>query len=233
MPNPIRVRAFDQPWHEFLVSIENIGSEDVVIDNIYLDGDPDFSCSLDEERCPKTMSGGPECGGIGGMFFTCYYVDVSGEQASGTLVVETSDPTSPTVRVPVILDLVGDLTDPISENPEMKEARLIAKPNPVRVTPLPVGQSLVMELCLFSHGMDISTDIMISTEGNSFSVLRVEDLEGNTVPFPFDFEPYTGPYTLFVEYRPLDESHEDGKLILEFTDGWGLRQMLEFPLTFQ
>jgi hypothetical protein len=244
MANPIRVRAVPSAgvaWDEFIVTISNIGSEDLVIDDIYVKGDPDFSCPMDGLRFPYTDSGNPSCSvGPGMAFFTCYFSIISGDQARGLLVVETHDPTSPSVEVPIVLDLVGDLTPNDWGDLPQEQMFFSVKPNPVRISPLPVGQSLVIELCYLSMTWQLAPqehnsakNVMVSTEGDAFSVLRVEDGSGNTLPLPFDCWPDAYRGKIFVEYRPLEDSHEDGRLVVRFTDDYGLRQTLKVPLTFQ
>ena len=146
------------------------------------------------------------------MGFGIHYVPDGETLAEATLVVETNDPTSPTVRVPIMFDTTGTLThdDPMSP-PSVEDAFIWVKPNPIRI---PAGTTSTTDLCV---------EIPNYSEGCSLDLIRVHG-EGLSLVDPTDLD---SPQ---ISYVPATGDLMDGAFIVDFTDNWGDAHTLVVPI---
>lgn len=222
-PNPIRFRP---EWGGDIgtspsvgIHVENIGSEEVWVQDTWIEGSGEFyfgweDLPPDEQpNRPVPHAGQPECrGGGAGMGFGLHYVPEGDALLEATLVVGTDDPTSPTVRVPIVFDTTGTLTwdDPMAHSPE-EEAVIWVKPNPIRIA---AGTASTTDLCV---------GIESCAEGCSLDRIRVHG-EG------LFLEDETDLVNPRISYVPETDGRMDGAFIVEFTNNWGDALSLVVPI---
>jgi hypothetical protein len=240
MPNPILYRTI--PWMEETeswITVTNIGSEDVAIDKIYLVGDPDFRFpteSRDFEFSEKSpdfpfpMRIDAEEDGWGHtlMGFMMLHKLITSRNPETYLVIKTSDPTSPTLRIPIV-----HFAGYSGSYDGSKETWLQIKPNPIRLDQLSSGNSHVEEIGVLGSSIGSENQIKnvaFSTIGDDFSISEITDNWGNRLTIPVDIDVHAEPIRVFLEYRPRDDQPDNGLLVVTFTDGWGLTQNLRVPI---
>lgn len=240
MPNPILYETI--PWleeNESWITVTNIGSEDVTIDKIYLVGDPDFwfptehrdfefSEKSPDFPFPHRIQAEEDGWGQSLMGFAMYHKIITSRTPETYLVIKTSDPTSPTLRIPIVR-----YAGYSGSQGGMEGIWLQIKPNPIRLDQISPGNSHVVEIGVMGGsfaGEDHIKNMEFSTTGNDFSILEITDNWGNQLTMPFDIAVHAEPIRVFVEYRPRDNQPENGLLVVTYTDGWGLTQNLRVPI---
>lgn len=221
-PNPI---AFPPPetGHGGILDfvVESLGGESVTIDDITIEGSVDFHADLVDETgvIPLTFdewSCCPEegCGG-GGLAGSCMEYHPSGTEPRDVyLVVHTSDPTSPTFRVPIIIDHEGRYTA-TTPPPSVFDyvAQVWLRPNPIRLDVLPAGTSTTLELCLDHRGEPRITGIR--TIGPGLSITGARDFYGAPMSYPLS-RGSGPPAYLDLRYDSTDGAAMDGTLTISF-----------------
>jgi len=222
MPNPIRVRPdWDGTGAEgdlVTIEVKGIGSENVDVTAVRFEDSGDFVFSagdpgLELGGYPVTVGGSPDCLSSSGWSFGLAYRPTSGAMETGALVIETRDPTSPTMRIPIVFDTEGTLTrDDPSYPPSYYESYIFAvKPNPIRI---PAGSAGATDVCLGVEGYD----------GANFAITDMRLYgEGLSLPEPVDF---LNPR---IEYTGTTGT-VNGSLVIDFTSTWGDEHTLVVPI---
>lgn len=218
-PNPIRLRPewAGQAW--LPVEVNNIGSEEVAIDDVYIEGSADFNMQVahDAQDFPVVIPGQDDCRGYNGWGWGFAYEPTGPGLNEAVVVLETSDPTSPTLRVPIIFDETGEHTSdhyPMGGLMEEKTL-LLTKPNPIRFERVSVGSSVTQDVCLLFDIVGSVPSPEFSVMGQGFSILS-SSLEHVT-----------------VQYAPQTPVSEDGALVIEFLSYWGDAMTLVVPILVQ
>ncbi|HUU01200.1 MAG TPA: hypothetical protein VM425_07175 [Myxococcota bacterium] len=236
-PNPIRYPALlsgDDAAMAY-VGLYNIGSEDVTIDAIHLDGDPDFYF-LKEDFLnyvfPSAFHGSIECGQYHGMYGPFFYEPKSKGNVSATLVIETSDPTSPTMRVPLTIGEDPDYPNNIHDS--AVGTLPIIKPNPIRFDTTNIHEKQDIEVCIYLFcNRSPSRLTKLAAPGKSFSIQGLSDQQGNSVSLPVEYNTNSSVvYKTTVSYTP-HSSNEDGELVVQFEDDLGDERTLLVPILFR
>jgi hypothetical protein len=238
-PNPVVFGVDSEGYtiRDFQIEIANIGSEEAVIDDITMSGDPDFDFYGErphDGHYPKHIGGDPECNGHAGMGFPIVYADVTGDGAAATMVVHTSDPTSPTVKVPVYrnpeLVYENHYMDPV------EGLRPIVKPNPIRIDRHTVKGEKRIEVCLalLGWGDPLFRFTKIEAFGASVAVAELLDYQGNPVTLPHPPDVWTAdPNRAVISYKPQMDADEDGALVVHFEEDSGRQQALVVPIVIR
>lgn len=229
-PNPIRYlpdQEGGEPFH-LAVSVACIGNEPLQTDGFSLEGSGDFVFDPNGDDIPNRSldcSARPECNGASGMGFSIIYTPSGDPQASATLVVHTSDPTSPTVRVPIIPGEADQVPPSANDGymPMQDESNPMVKPNPIRFD---VGTPQEIPLCLSGMGAEVTyTGVRVYGEGYSM-----------VGPLPTVQEPfYSGDghgqmRYVTVRYDPENGGPEDGTVLIDLVDTWGDELQLAIPV---
>lgn len=218
LPNPIRFRP---EWaappggdgQQVGVDFLNIGSEDLYVDRAYIVGSaafvlPDLEAGY---GMPIPLAAEECCDAASGVFLG---LDYRPELASGEvakLVLETGDPTSPGIEVPIVLDHAGALTpdDPM-RSPHGFESHVLVKPNPIRFAS---GGPSEVEVCIALEGAvpPVISETWVSGPGLSLLAGAIEP-------------------NVLIRYSPEAEGPVDGALVIEWTDSWGDGFTLAVPI---
>ncbi|MBW1809862.1 MAG: hypothetical protein JRJ87_16825 [Deltaproteobacteria bacterium] len=235
MANPIfyQPNAMDDRYRW---TVENEGSEPVYIQDIHTSGSNDFSIpSLPYQDRPFPWflgSNDRHCGG-GELFgISIVYSQISGENQEGELVIVTEDPTSPTLRVPILVDATGQYVDDGMNNYIFPEANMGVQPNPVRIYPLAPGESLVVEMCVKALGLEKRITHM-AAYGDEFSILSATELSGNLIDLPIDDYILTDEMQIELVFEPATSKPGHGAVAFQFDDHRGIRQTLIVPIVVQ
>lgn len=221
LPSPIRVRP---EWdgttpvgETFPIVIANMGCQDVSVTGFRIEGNSDFVFSDGDPGLeigyPVRIGGTPSCTSGSSLGFGMAYRPTSGSTDPGTLVVETSDPTSPTLRIPIAFDTAGTHTpyDPLELPPNYYESYIWSmEPNPVHIS---TDRPSTTEVC-----------VSVETNGSGFAFMSMRvDGEGLSLVEPVDH------YNPRISYTPTG-GDVDGSLIIDFTDNWGDAHTLVVPI---
>ena len=216
VPNPLRIRP---DWAGTTVHdsepvracVFNIGCEDVDIEHASTEGTTDgvfYGGFYTEHNFPIRMGGSPDCSGRSGWCFEMRYLPTGSGLGEAHVVLETDDPTSPTLRVPILLDETGRLTpESHHDHPvEYRESFVEVSPNPIR---LDAGASGTLELIIFPEG-ELGTEILgVHVYGEGLG------LSGSTEEL-----------MTVLTYS----SASDGSLIVGFETSWGDELSLVVPI---
>lgn len=234
LPNPVvfGVNEAGYPVQDMMIDIGNIGSEEVVIEDVTISGDPDFDFldPPEEGRYPHEIGGDLDCNGCGGIGFALAYAETTGKNAKSTMIVHTNDPTSPTVSVPIYLDETRVYIEPYFPHDNM---RPLVKPNPIRIDKDEVHGEYQVEICLALHVGTNRRGRFLSLEafGGSFTVEDVKDYYGNHVTLPVPYDQWTAdPYSATLSYRPEIAKAEDGALIAHFEEENVVQKSIVIPI---
>jgi hypothetical protein len=132
----------------------------------------------------------------------------------GYLIIQTEDPTSPPIEVPIRFDTTGTHTD--EDHLMVEDIFIDVRPNPVRFR---AGVPEIKELCVHAQNTDetlVLDDVRIHGEG--LSLVEPVDL---SVPPEYPF-----PGGFGIEYAPTTDEDVNGALIVDFTDNWGDEETL-------
>jgi hypothetical protein len=227
------------------VSINNVGSERIVVEDIVLKGDEEFSFANEgPTRLPWDLPGSADCergAAIEGFYLD--YQPTDTEKPAGSLVVHTDDPTSPTITVAIGLEQTG-LLDLGSPGWAEAVTYVVVSPNPIRFDPLPPGEREVLDLAFcpnpppYTEGEPIEQEPIhltcIRVIGKDFYIMRLFDSEGGFVQFPIEGEyEFFGEHQIQLAYEPLLEQSQDGVLEVEFLDRRGIAQLFRVPILVQ
>ena len=241
-PNPIRFPLKESGSGEISVQVNlaNIGSEIVQIEAINFSADSDFRLDLGvldlidpvtgDLEFPIGFSADEGCERFSRLEVPVYYTPKTGDKAKGSFVIETNDPTSPTLEVPIMVDpdavLPENQSYPVGVFP-------IVKPNPIRFhKSMDVGETQTLEVCLRLEGAAQSSQITsLEIHGENFSIQGVYDNVGNSIPLPVS-EYNIGQYNLkiLVANEPVNDKREGGTLLVEFVDDLGDHRTLLVPV---
>jgi hypothetical protein len=235
MPNPLRYNRLPPGFEEgeFWAEIVNVGSEDVVVDSIYLIGDPDFRFPYGNRDFEFTGKS-PDfpfpvrIETTEMIFFTMSYRPTTRRVPEAFLVVKTSDPTSPTLRIPIVLDSRYSSTDDA-----WQEACFLVKPNPIRLETIPFGSTHSVEIGVHPielGGYNLLRNVTFSTVGEDFSITGITDDFGKELTPPLEIEAHSVSMRVFLEYTPQDDKPENGLMVVQFTDEWELTQSMRIPI---
>jgi hypothetical protein len=235
-PNPIVFGVDLQGYQisEFFIDIANIGSEKAVITDITMSGDPDFDFydkRPNEGRFPTEIGGDADCNGHSGMGFPIVYAEVTDDNASATMVVHTSDPTSPAVKVPIYKDVDIVYEDHYMES--IESAKPVVKPNPIRIDRDKVKTGHEIEVCLSLHygGERLFRFTKVEAFSDSVRIEELRDYHGNPVTLPVPYDQWTAdPCTAVLSYNPQQDKAEDGALVVHFEKDSGRQQALVVPI---
>ena len=236
-PYPIIVPAwFVDPVA--VVTGTHLGTEGLVIDEIRIEGSRDLSLSFPWTF--PTEFDAIESAGSGGFFtFPVEYSPSGGEFVESHLVVETSDPTSPTFRVPIVIDHSGETGGCHRVTPETNGSFAAVGPNPVRMDALPRGESETMEIVAVSYRAAFSvepqppiTGIRVEGPGLAFTGARTwHDVDYSSIPFPVtEFEPDAEGLSLDLEYTSVTGGPADGVISVEFVEDCGCLMTMQAPI---
>lgn len=242
-PYPIPIKP-DATWPEVLLTLEHLGSDAVVIDDITLEGDPQFSfgegiysqCAgdLDCASDPFNFSdwaccGRDGCGGGGTLGFNFIYNPPALESEPASLVIHTSDPTSPTFRVPIIIDHDAryEPAPTMYRYSEFDMPRIWVRPNPIRLSSKPDGETSTTEFCLDGDESPVITRMKLVGQG--LSITRAETNDGTPIPLPPE---YDGSLSVYMELEHTSEGlgPVDGVLIIGFLSNWNEEMALAVPI---
>ena len=234
MPNPLRYHLTPGfPEQDFEAQIWNVGSEDVVVESIYLVGDPDFRFPF-KHRDFEFTGKSPDfpfplsVGATTVIFFSMYYKPTVNRTPEAFLVVQTSDSTSPTLRIPIVrVDNYSYFHN------ASQEACLDINPNPIRLDPIPFGSTSSVDIGI--QGMEMGGDnllrnVTFSTVGEDFSITEITDAFGKQLTPPLEIEPHSNLVNVLLKYSPQDDQPENGLMVVTFTDRWRLTQNLRVPI---
>lgn len=232
-PNPLLFGHDDDGYHiqELAISFSNIGTQDVAIEDLSLSGDPVFSFVDDEldSYMPEEIGGGDCNHGAG--FGTLIRLDSAPTGiSSATILVQTSDPQSPSLEIPVIYHpklVISSfhLTDGLDFVPSVK-------PNPIRFNPDPAIGVQTIEMCISVMAMFEKPRLMnVYTIGDAFTVSDLKDSSGDPVSLPTD-DLIEGPSleSATVSFNPTSDIPEGGFLVFEFQLGSGQMVTLRVPI---
>jgi len=240
-PNPI---AFEPEPSAVVVTIQSLGGEDIVVEDVTMEGSSDFYFSLDDDPGPFSIHFeefncclADGCGSGGLLGFGMTYTPSGVPPASSNLIVHTADPTSPSFMVPIIVDYEGRYprTDAYDPGPSWDIDYVWVRPNPVRFDALPPGESTTVTLCLdgncrlipdINTGIDI-TDISVAGDGLSIAGMRTH--EGTPIDDPSGYDTLLPGY-LDLTYTSLDGNSVDGLLRISFLDNWETELTLAVPI---
>jgi hypothetical protein len=242
-PNPIRFPYSEVAIHDtpVLVTVANTGTEVVSIEAVSLEGGPDFyfdegfayvfDPSTGALEFPIGFSGsGEDCSRCGTAGFPVFCRQGTGYLAEGTLIIETSDPTSPTLEVPMVVDpdnvLPEDHSYPVGVIP-------IVKPNPIRFRKRTnVGEWQTLEVCLRLEGAAQSSKITrLELHGENFGIQAVFDANGGEISHPLrEYNIGQDTLKILVDNRPVTDDRKGGTLEVEFTDDLGDQRTLLVPI---
>jgi hypothetical protein len=243
-PTSIRFQPLMSGSPEVRVNFDfvNIGSEDLYLSSMYFVGDPDFKLpgivqkAIDEieDVFPFLLRCDPGCFGYGemGVGFAIFYQPTSGDQAESVFVLETIDPTSPTLELPISLDpnappIVIDPDSPLGTLP-------LVKPNPIRFDSSNLQSEQTLEVCVNLFDREPGVKITnIEAYGSSFSVGRLSDSEGNPSELPFAYLPETFDSNLVEIIFSPGKDVTEGALRVEFTDSNEEQRVLYVPILFR
>jgi hypothetical protein len=241
-PNPIRFPLSEVTNRDTAVqvTVANIGTEIVSIESVSLIGEPDFFLdqgltdlfdpSTNQLEFPIGLGGGGEdCDRCGTVGFPIFCRQGAGRPAEGKFVIETSDPTSPTLEVPL-------LVDPDAVLPETQDYPVgvipIVKPNPIRFHKrMDVGETQTLEVCLRLEGATSSSLInRLELHGDNFGIQGVYDKEGQPLSLPAR-NYIIGQDTLkILDNKPISDNRDGGTLQVEFVDDLGDQRTLLVPI---
>jgi hypothetical protein len=168
--------------------------------------------------------------GWGNVFigFTMLYKQTTTMNPDAYLVFKTSDPASPTLRIPIVRSSgYSRFVD------DSREVWLQIKPNPIRLDQISSGNTQVVEIGVMGNSLSSEKRIMnvaFSTIGGDFSISEITDNLGNSLTNPLDIDIHVEPIRVFLEYHPQDDQPENGLLAITFKDSWGLTQNLRVPI---
>lgn len=242
-PNPIRFPHSEVAIHDtpVLVTVANTGTEVVSIEAVSLEGGPDFYFDegLADVFDPSTGmfefpigfgGSGEDCDRCGTAGFPVFCRHGAGHLAEGTLIIETSDPTSPTLEVPMVVDpdtvLPEDQSYPVGMIP-------IVKPNPIRFRKKTnVGESQTLEVCLRLEGAVQSSQLnRLELHGENFGIQAVFDADGGEISLPLrDYNIGEATLKILVDNQPVTDNRTGGTLKVEFTDDLGEQRTLLVPI---
>jgi hypothetical protein len=234
-PNPIVFPAIGPEERVFLVVVvlANIGSEDVLIDSIDFSGDRDFVFEdqhLVDQLCPAEFSGSEECDKVSSVPGTISYAPTTGLNASGTLAIHTSDPTSPTLRVPVIVDPAAEIPKQVPVYPEVTCP--VVKPNPIRFGRMAAGGTQTLDVCVrFEGGGPHGRLTRLEAFGSDYHLQQATDRRGDSICLPVEDYPI-GQESISVRLanRPVSDQREGGTLLVQTVDDLGAEYTLLVPI---
>ena len=228
IPNPILFRPDE---YEVRIEIWTIGTAGTDIQDIrfFEEGSPEasiFHSSGGESGAfsayaglggtapplPLDLGFRTDCGGGPGMGLHLDRAWDSTELTGGTFIVETDDPTSPTIEVPIGFDMTG--THTLERDPGVWDIFIDVRPNPVRFR---AGVPEMKELCVGVQNAEwgITLDA-VTIHGEGLSLVAPVDL--------------SAPGGFSVEYAPASGSDVNGALVVDFTDNWGDEETLVVPI---
>jgi hypothetical protein len=234
-PNPIRFPVVQPGSGETVaeVSLINVGSKRAEIEDIFLEGDPDFRFGWAESEFIDFMVAGEKSFSLNG-HSECYrFQRVSGgiyyrpegvDRPRAELVIQTSDPTSPTLRVPIYMHTEADQDE--------RTTFALVRPNPIYFERAKRKERQVVDVCVRLEDEELSSRLTgLEAVGDGFVVEGVSDYDGNAIPLPVRSYA-TDEYHLQVKlaYEPDSNRVEDGSLAVRFTDGRGREQTLLVPV---
>jgi hypothetical protein len=227
------------------VSINNVGSDRIVISDIVLKGDEDFSFANEGlSGLPWDLPGNADCergAAIEGFYLA--YQPGSEKKPAGSLVIHTDDPKSPTLTVTIGLEQTGWL-DLGSQGWAEDATYVVVSPNPILFATLPPGEREVLYLSFcqnpvpYIEGDPVDQEPILLTRlaviGKDFYLMRLFDSEGGVVQLPLEGEyELLGEHQIQLAYEPLLEQSQDGSLEIEFLDRRGISQLFRVPILVQ
>jgi hypothetical protein len=234
-PNPIVFGMFAEDFwaYETMIDIANIGSEPVQIENITINGDPDFDfySPPEEDRYPNIIDTDADCNGFSGMGFMLSHAETANDNPTATMTVHTRDPTSPTFSVPIYRDRNYIIEDPYPSGPGV--ANPIVKPNPIRINSKKAKAGYTVEICAFFHSGEKlqARTTRIETVGDAFAVEELTDYQGNPIEVPGPYETLpSDPSTVVISYTPIQSPNQDGALVIHFDLLPGGKRSLIVPI---
>lgn len=239
-PNPVLFKPGSAS--QWGVSINNVGSERIIVEDIVLKGDEEFSFANEgPTHLPWDLPGFADC--ERGAAIEGFYLDYqpgSSERPVGSLIAYTNDPDNPTLTVTIGLDLTG-LLDLGSSGWADAATYIVVNPNPIMFDPLPPGEREVVFLAFcpnptpYIEGNPIEQDPIFLTRiaviGKDFYLMRLFDSEGGFVQLPIDGEyEFSGEHQIQLAYEPLFDTSQGGALEVEFLDRRGIMQIFRVPI---
>lgn len=224
------------------VGLYSLGTDETYIDRMTIEGSADFTTEFIERGFdwpywnPEEYSRPEDGYGSGqSMWFEIWYTPTVEVPEETFLIVHTSDPTSPTFRVPIVVDHEGTyLPGGMDEDywGMFEHAYVWTRPNPVRFSVKPTGRSEIVEVTLAGTGgaddpMLEVTDI--SVWGHGLSIAGIWDQEGNPLSPPIHSGSLVLAY-LDIEHVSTGEEVCDGVLMLSFLDIFGIEKTLGVPI---
>ncbi len=242
-PNPIRFPLSEVVNRDTPVSVTvaNIGTESVRIESVSLVGVPYFFLdqmiadlfdpSANQLEFPFEFGGGSEeCDGCSMASFSVNCRQGTGHLAEGTFVIETSDPTSPTLEVPLLVDpdavLPKNRSHPVGMIP-------IVKPNPIRFHKrMDVGETQTLEACLRLEGATGSSMLSrLELYGENFRLQGVYGKDGRPLNLPLrNYAIGQDTLKVVIDNEPKTDNREGGTLQVEFIDDLGDQRTLLVPI---
>jgi len=235
-PNPIPLHPNEYGDVMISIAIAKLGTEAVTVDAMTVEGPIDYECGAidDPSMFPWTRSAVECCWttncGLGGHWGTMIDFHVpEGYDGGGWFVVHTSDPTSPTLRVPIIVDDGGRYAlEPYSIEYDIHDWDFVwTTPNPIRIGSLPAGESTTLDVCLTSRGGPQYTNITVW--GPDLTLSGMYDMDGALVSVPVP-EGSSGPAMLEVTYSSSGIGLVDGALLITYINRYGDEFTQGFPI---
>jgi hypothetical protein len=150
--------------------------------------------------------------------------------ASGTLAIHTSDPTSPTLRVPVIVDPAAEIPEQVPVYPEVTCP--VVKPNPIRFGRITTGGTRTLDVCVrFEGGGPHGRLTRLEVSGSDYCIQQATDRLGNRIPLPVEDYP-VGQESISVRVanQPVSDQREGGTLLVQTVDDRGEKYTLLVPI---
>jgi hypothetical protein len=154
------------------------------------------------------------------------------EPLESFFVVHTSDPTSPTFKVPIIIDYEGKYALPpfTSGWHEGNVSHIWVRPNPIRLDRQPEGTTTTKELCLAGSGEIVPPRITeIRVYGPGLSITGARDGDGTPIPLPISTGSHLPSY-LVLTYVSEGDTPVDGVLAISFLNNFDDEFTLGVPI---
>ncbi len=236
-PNPIPIHPHEDGTDMVSINVGSLGGERVVIESMSIVGPVDLRCGAMDDIALSSLPFSEHsccwydgCGGGGIWGSWLDYRPTEGDRdAQSWLVVHTSDPTSPTLRVPIVFDDEGRYAlPPMTPGYDIRDwDHVWARPNPVRIRALEAGESTSVDICLDSENTPAVTDVSVWGEG--LTLVGVFDGDGSPCTIPTSPD---GPYprSLTVGYESSGSGDVDGVVMVTYVNTYGDAFTQGFPV---